>query len=105
MTEQPYRLAFIALFYVVLYPVVVGSIYAWLRTVRDPLNLFQLRMFRFVAIWFAGVCLLGIAFVASSMWLIPLKESAVFSILLGIVWAWASARIATQMSPRGEEVE
>lgn len=72
-----------------------------LRSVHTPLQLYQRKMFVFVAIWFAGVCALGPMLVALGLWVFPLKAIAVTGVVLTFLWACANFLFVKQMSGPG----
>jgi hypothetical protein len=101
MTDKIFRLTLVTLFDLALYPVVVGAVYAWLKTVHSPLRLFQRRMLAFVAIWFAGICISVLICVATALWIFPLKQVEFLGAIMVLGWTLASTMLVKRMSSPG----
>lgn len=105
MTDRLFRLTFITVFDLVLYPIVVGAVYAWLTSVHTPLRLYQRRMLAFVAIWFAGVCILSPLCVATALWMIlPPKTVGIVGALVGLGWTWPSVMLVKRITSQRDSL-
>ena len=102
MTDKLVRLTFVVTFDLVLYPIVVGALYAWLKSVHTPLRLYQRRMLTFVVIWFAGICISVPISVALALWVFPLKSATMGCAFLMIAWTLGTIGVVKRMcSPGG----
>jgi hypothetical protein len=101
MTDKVFRLTFITLFDLALYPIAIGAVYAWLKAVHTPLWHYQRRMLMFVTIWFAGICIASPICAAMALWIFSLKQVEILGTLMGLGWTWASIKLLKRMSSPG----
>lgn len=102
MTDKLVRLTFVVTFDLVLYPIVVGALYAWLKSVHTPLRLYQRRMLIFVVVWFAGVCISVPICVAVALWMMSLMAAAIAGAFLIVAWTLGTIGVVKRMcSPGG----
>lgn len=101
MPNRSTALVFIMIFSVLLYPIIIGIMYGWLKLVHSPLRLYQRKMLTFFAIFLAAVPVLNPLWIASAWWLTSLKTSVTITIILFLIWGYISFAIVRKMSLAG----
>jgi len=101
--SKPEKLVDAFLFAVAFYPVLIGSMYLYLRAVHSPLSPYQRHLLRYQMILFAPTPLFGVGIVAAGIYVTSAQVSLTIGATIFVIWAIISKKLNGARPARVEE--